>query len=204
MGLEKENKKEIEKETPIKRNDKEDKKGKLKLKQKEKTELLAKVPTHDAETGRAYNKALIRRMMRRVKRGLTALPTKEEMKEIKKEERKIKQEDSLVYQGSDDDEEMEEENDEEKSDKEGNIVDEDVDMDQSESQSTEKSEEKINLIDDKDSDNNTTATPKSKKIIPVDYVCQACQNKHTPLHWIYNCPDKITKQGCNQKKKNQN
>ena len=39
------------------------------------------------------------------------------------------------------------------------------------------------------------------KPVPDDYVCSACQNKHKPVHWIYDCPDKVTMKGTNQKAK---
>ena len=29
------------------------------------------------------------------------------------------------------------------------------------------------------------------KAVPGDYTCQACKNKHSPPHWIYDCPYKI-------------
>ena len=41
------------------------------------------------------------------------------------------------------------------------------------------------------------------KPVPSDYVCQACKNKETPpLHWIYDCPSKVTMRGINHKKNN--
>merc|ERR1711862_708258 len=39
------------------------------------------------------------------------------------------------------------------------------------------------------------------KAVPPDYICQACKNELNPYigpHWIYNCPMKQTKKGCNQ------
>lgn len=47
--------------------------------------------------------------------------------------------------------------------------------------------------------------PRKKKArskpVPDDYVCYACKNKYSPLHWIYDCPDKIHNPGSNNIKK---
>jgi len=143
-------------------------------------------------------------MIKRVKRGLPPVPTKAELEEIKREEAKIRREaDSLIYGDvpgddvpdhdvpdddvpGDDDEEMEEVNvvsDEEKED----IFEDEVINKREENEESNKHE--------------SNDTKKSKKSVPKDYICQACQNKHTPLHWIYDCPDKKTHKGCNQLKK---
>ena len=55
-----------------------------------------------------------------------------------------------------------------------------------------------------ESTKSTQIVPKqsaTKKAVPSNYVCQACQNRNSPLHWIHNCPDKVSKEGCNQVKK---
>lgn len=56
--------------------------------------------------------------------------------------------------------------------------------------------------DDDDKKEQPAATPprkrkKRSKPVPDDYVCRACQNKHSPAHWIYDCPNKITVKGTN-------
>jgi RNA recognition motif-containing protein len=46
--------------------------------------------------------------------------------------------------------------------------------------------------------------PKKKartKEVPADYVCRACNNEIKPLHWIYDCPNKLYKPGTNKVKK---
>merc|ERR1711862_537338 len=210
--------KEVQKEKPKKQSDnKEDKKGKLRLKKKvEKKELLSKVPKQDVETGRSFNKAEIRRMMKRVKRGLPAIPTKDELEEMKKEEARIKREaDSLVFKDSSsnndsgneemvektNDDPMSEEEEENDESNPGAIYHEESDDEIIHRDNME--EEKIastknNLKKNIDKNDNNI---KTKKPVPKDYVCQACQNKNLPPHWIYNCPDKVTRTGCNQKKK---
>ena len=47
------------------------------------------------------------------------------------------------------------------------------------------------------------ATKKAKrsKPVPPDYTCMACQNRHSPAHWIYDCPDKERRPGSNHVKK---
>ncbi|KAL3811469.1 hypothetical protein ACHAXA_010721 [Cyclostephanos tholiformis] len=46
----------------------------------------------------------------------------------------------------------------------------------------------------------TAKKARRNKPVPPDYVCQACQNKSSSdgsAHWIYDCPLKMTKRGCN-------
>lgn len=142
-------------------------------KKKIKKELLSKIPTHN-EDGFAYNKVQIRRMMKRVKKGLNPVPTKEE----ERERRKL--------------EELE------NSSEEGDIIH------KNSKQVLEESEEKY---DDDCSERNTHKVVKEeekikmKKDVPSDYICQACMNKHSPPHFIYDCPDKVRRRGCNKVKK---
>ncbi|OEU14112.1 hypothetical protein FRACYDRAFT_242464 [Fragilariopsis cylindrus CCMP1102] len=121
-------------------------KSRLQSKKEEKEELLKKVPTKDKD-GMAYTKLQIRRMMKRVKKGLPPVPTPRELEESKQAEARLK----LPARN----------------------------------------------------DDGTTAKKKAKrsKAVPSDYVCSACKNRNTPAHWIYDCPDKITVRGANQKKK---
>lgn len=59
--------------------------------------------------------------------------------------------------------------------------------------------------DEPDTTHTTSQQPNKKKArskpVPKDYVCFACKNQHLPLHWIYDCPDKVYQPGTNQKKK---
>ena len=42
---------------------------------------------------------------------------------------------------------------------------------------------------------------KRSKPVPPDYTCMACQNRHSPAHWIYDCPEKERRPGSNHVKK---
>lgn len=151
--------------------------------------LLSKIPTLDPD-GIPYSKIQIRRMKRRVKHGLDPIPTEEEEKEIKKrkEEEKREVEELLA--------------DNEKSDDDQSVPNEDEE---------DPDEEDVNEDDDTDAKNDTSTEPQSvykkprSKPVPPDYVCSACQNKPKDgefnPHWIYDCPFKITKRGCNTKSK---
>lgn len=197
---------------------------KKKSDKKEKKELLSQLPTHNTETGKLYNKAQKRRMLKRIKRGLSPVPTKAELDEIRKEESKIRKDFALIYQdgdenrddkssvdalvddnndNDDDDEEMEDIRNvvsEEDEDKEAVKLDDKNEVDNDNMINKDKN---INM-NKSESTKSTNIVPKqsaTKKAVPSNYVCQACQNKNSPLHWIYNCPDKISKEGCNQVKK---
>ena len=151
--------------------------------------LESKIPTLDPD-GIPYNKIQIRRMKRRVKNGLDPIPTEEEEREIKKrkEEEKREVEELLA--------------DNEKSDDDRSMPNEDVD---------EQDEEDVNDEDDTNAKKDTSTEPPSvykkarSKPVPPDYICSACRNKPKDgefnPHWIYDCPYKITKRGCNTKSK---
>lgn len=176
--------KEESKKSKRKRKDtdaEDDKKERKRAKMEEKKALLEQLPKTN-EDGIAYTKIQIRRMLKRVKKGLPPIPTKEEEAEIERQEALTKKEVETLLAGHDDnaDEREEEEN-----------VESDVDDDE-----------------DEGGDNATPVsndmTPSSRKRkqrskpVPDDYVCQACQNEHLPAHWIYDCPNKVTKRGTNQ------
>jgi hypothetical protein len=182
---------------------KEERKAKKAKKKAEKEELLAKVPKTD-EHGIAYTKIQTKRMVKRAKRGLNPVPTEQEeyerMRMIKKEKAEEEMElAGMLHQREDEDLDGGggDENDGEQSN-------EDSDVEGGE----EEEEEEENEIDgDKNKlTKNTEERPKKKarsKPVPSDYTCMACKNKHQPLHWIYDCPDKIRKPGTNQLKKKQ-
>lgn len=174
---------------------KERKRQKREAEKKSKKELLDIMPIQDPKTGIGYTKLQIRRMIKRVKRGLLPVPTAQEEHErlkneaalqreeeaelagilLRKEDGTSSQYDSLA-KGSclESREEHEMTNDAPSSENAGNLM------------------ERSNSI---------PTTPKRVKPVPTNYICQACQNRNEPRHWIYDCPDKVTIRGTNQKKK---
>jgi hypothetical protein len=168
---------------------------------------LDKVPKTDKD-GIAYTKIQIKRMVKRVKRGLDPVPTEEEERERKRQIRLDKQEEEqelagMLYTKKEDEEkELEEEpNENEKEDDDNNNDDDDDDDDDD----VEMEEKEAPQVKKKvESSENIQKRPKKKartKEVPADYVCSACNNKHKPLHWIYDCPYKVNKPGTNKKKK---
>lgn len=176
-----------------------DRERKKAAKKAEKSSLLDQVPKVD-EHGIAYTRIQIRRMTRRVKRGLPPVPTEEEererLREIKKE-KKVEEEElaGMIFdrekEATDEDEGREEKDavsDGENEDAEG-------DDEKDESDSGQSAQEQN--IEAK----RPAKKKKSNKPVPSDYVCQACNNKRSPPHWIYDCPDKVHRPGSNQIKK---
>ena len=193
-------------------------KKRLQSKKAEKLELLKQVPTTD-EHGIAYTKIQIRRMVKRVKKGLSPVPTPRELEESRQNEARIKREEESLYAGLSTQTNT------------NNKGDYDTDRDNTKKNTTDSnsSDEELNdAIDDGghectsvvegDDDGDGGGTTcfsssignndlrqnkklKRNKPVPSDYICQACKNRHTPAHWIYDCPDKKTVRGTNQKKK---
>mmetsp|Transcript_60380 Transcript_60380/g.148159 ORF Transcript_60380/g.148159 Transcript_60380/m.148159 type:complete len:391 (-) Transcript_60380:49-1221(-) len=176
-------------------------------KKKQKAELLEKVPKVDKD-GIAYTKIQIRRMMKRVKRGLDPIETPQEVHQRLKDDAQLRREEEAELAGlffrknkqPDEEEGKDEDNDDEEQDDKDDDKEKDED-----SEDDDEAEEEVKTPK-KDSSSKTTAQPPSNKkarskIVPPDYVCSACQNKHQPVHWIYDCPDKVTMRGTNQKKK---
>ena len=192
-----------------KKDKKKEKKSKVKLSKEERRKereqkkaakkaemasLLEQVPKTD-EHGIAYTKIQIRRMTRRVKRGLPPVPTEEEERERMRQE-KIERE--LEERELADMLHTKEEN---ADDKGGADSDDDEDGDD------DSDGEDDAAMDEEDEGQKQKATPtpqppakksKRSKPVPHDYVCQACNNKHQPAHWIYDCPNKVTVRGTNQ------
>ena len=200
---EKENK---EKGKPQQEDDKEARRKARKRnrsdRQKEKEELMEKVPKVD-EHGIAYTKLQIRRMLKRVKRGLPPVPTEEEERERLRNEAQLRREEEselagMIYKKDEDDEEEPEEVQMEATEAD------DAENEKEEPEGPNFSDEDEKLeTENKQEGNQLPVKKKSKrsKPVPGDYVCQACKNKHQPPHWIYDCPDKITMKGTNQKAK---
>ena len=184
---------------------------------KRKLELQSQLPTHDAD-GIPYSKIQKRRMLRRIKHGLHPIPTPEEENEIRLREKRERAEEELLYAEGKHEEDVDE--------GAGDDDDEEVEGDDEDDEIVK--EEEDDTFETKNEDNNNTSTttepstlatkkhhnPPSKgtkrnKPVPPDYICMACQNKppndnntaeFTP-HWIYDCPLKQTKKGCNAKSK---
>ena len=187
-------------------------KSRLQSKKEEKEELLKKVPTKDKD-GMAYTKLQIRRMIKRVKKGLPPVPTPRELEESKQAEARLKREEESLYAGEATHNEVQNDNDDDDDDDDDdNDAEEEVADDDDDANDDEVMEGDNNLPPaDNDTctpvlarnDDGTTAKKKAKrsKAVPSDYVCSACKNRNTPAHWIYDCPDKITVRGANQKKK---
>jgi len=191
--------------------DKDDRKAKKAKKKAEKEELMNKVPKKD-ENGISYTKVQIKRMMKRVKRGLDPVPTEEEerqrIRQLKLDKREEEDElAGLFYKKAARHEEKGSDDDEESDDNNGN--NEDDDDGGGDEQGNNNSDNDDDNEDDDDDENDypkveSIERPRKKprsKAVPSDYTCMACNNKHEPLHWIYDCPDKIYKPGANKLKK---
>jgi hypothetical protein len=182
---EKKSKKGNKEKNDTKKTTKEEKKA-------EKKALMEQVPKVD-EDGIAYTKLQLRRMMKRVKRGLAPVPTEEEMREMIRQEAITKREEEdelagLMHTKDDkvktNDEESHDELDEDDADEQDYEIDHNHDDDGKAPTSAV-------------AESNPRKRKKRSKPVPDDYVCQACQNKHVPAHWIYDCPNKETVKGTN-------
>lgn len=144
-------------------------------KKAEKERLMALVPKSD-EHGIAYSKLELRRMRKRVARGLPPIESEEERRQREVE----RQQEDLDAEWKADDERP--------------VRDETLPEDEPEEEEAPVASgaEKANVNEPQDQE--TKPPPKKKartKPVPEDYVCSACQNQHQPAHWIYDCPDKI-------------
>ena len=212
---------------------KEDRKKVKAQKKAEKEELLAKLPKVDEDgtlqtfllntlcqftftnvefllmfcflyLGLAFTKIQIKRMVKRVQRGLPPVPTEKEVNErihrLRQENKETQNE--LAGMIFNKEEEMEEASDVEKPDEDDGDGDDgvgDYGDDDDDGANGSDGEE----IDDEEQTNVSESKPPLKKkarskAVPDDYTCFACKNSHSPLHWIYDCPDKLYKPGTNK------
>lgn len=190
-----------------KKKEKKESKSKLNSKKEEKTELMKKIPLKN-EDGIAYTKFQIRQMMKRVKRGLPPVATPKELDEKRQNDARLRREEEAELAGlastrntpdSDDDDGNSGGEDEDESDNNENNSD-----DENNEQGKEPSADPTATYTPVPPVTNSGETKKklkSNKPIPSDYICQACKNRHTPAHWIYDCPDKVTVRGTNKKRK---
>lgn len=181
-----------------KKKKKKEAKSRLKSKKEEKAELLKQIPLEN-EDGIAYTKFQIRQMMKRVKKGLPAVATPKELEEKRQNEARLRREEEAELAGltstrnvpdSDDDDDSDAEDDDEQ-----NVKAKEQDS------STDAAEVSTPALPTISEDGKPKKKPKSNKPVPADYVCAACKNRHEPLHWIYDCPYKVTVRGTNKKKK---
>jgi len=151
-------------------------------------------------------------MVKRVKRGLPPVPTEEEERErlqrLKQEEEETRNElAGMLHQGKStkmNDKDDEENNESDDGDDDDDDDDENIDTDKSMNDDDGEGEGVEADPSNKPDSCSTSQPPKKKarsKPVPKDYVCFACKNQHLPLHWIYDCPDKVYQPGTNQKKK---
>lgn len=174
----------------------------------EKENLLAKIPKTN-ELGVSFTKIEVRKMLKRVKKGLPPIPSSAERKILKKEKKDEEAElANMLYNP---------EGDDDAADVAGSNISEDAtdteDADDNKAGSDSEADAEVTvgggnnvLAEDKDGalvPCKSVATKKKprSKAVPDDYVCFSCKNKHQPKHWIYDCPDKVTVKGTNKVKK---
>lgn len=163
-------------------------------KREEKKKLMAHVPERDAD-GIAYTKIQRRRMMKRVKRGLDPVPTPREESERLQNEAQLKRDEEAELDGTLFAKEEEKDDDSNDDEQQDTAMDED--------DNKEETTTAMPPVVVSDGPKKDVKKQKRAKVVPVDYVCSACKNKHTPIHWIYDCPDKVTMRGTNQISKKQ-
>ena len=195
----------------------DEKKEIRKSRREERMRMMEMVPKTD-ENGISYTKLQLRRMRKRVARGLDPIETEEEKQERLKEEAKLRREEEdelagIFYQKNDKKKNLMStaaEDEEEEEGSEGGHVElhEEMKSVGDEIQAYNKEEDDIHddVTDGQTKDSSQyrsvrenaikTRTPRSRPV-PIDYTCQACQNKHKPAHWIYDCPSKVTMRGSN-------
>jgi hypothetical protein len=171
------------KEKKRKSSDDDDKKERKRAKRAENHKLKEQLPKTD-ENGIAYTKLQVRKMLKRVKRGLPPIPTKQEEQELKRQEAETRKEEEAEFAGLADS--LVSEKKEEDSQDSDDEKDEDTRAREHGEGSTDQSFPKH------DETTTTRKRKKRSKPVPDDYVCQACKNEHEPKHWIYDCPNKVT------------
>jgi hypothetical protein len=157
---------------------------------KEREDLLNKVPKAD-EHGIAYTKQQLRRMKKRVARGLDPIETSKEIHERLRQDASLRREEEEELAGMMHvKEEKPKDTDGDGSDAEGEDVAE-----------ADKDEKVDSGIVELTGGESQQKKGRRSKVVPKDYVCQACKGLHQPTHWIYDCPDKVTVRGFNSKSK---
>ncbi|GAX23258.1 hypothetical protein FisN_21Hh057 [Fistulifera solaris] len=165
----------------------DDDKEKRRARREERKQWLEKVPKVD-EHGIAYTKLQLRRMAKRMARGLDPIESEAEKQERLKSEAELRREEQDELEGI-----IRKPIPREKEDS-GHEAEE-SDNEREESRDAQRN---VNMAKHESIEPQTVYKNKRKKEVPEDYVCSACQNKHTPVHWIYDCPSKKTIRGTNQ------
>jgi len=185
---------------------KEERKESKLRKKAEKDAALANVPKVD-EHGITYTKIQIKRMVKRVKRGLPPVPTEQEERErirrLRLEQKETEDElAGMIYKSKDDeDEEIDGDVDNEDFDKEDDENIEGNETEKGDVEDEQKMAEDVNMNEAESNERKPQCKKARTKVVPSDYMCFACKNRNTPLHWIYDCPDKIRQPGTNKVKK---
>eukprot|EP00592_Proboscia_alata_P009828 CAMPEP_0194362154 /NCGR_PEP_ID=MMETSP0174-20130528/9855_1 /TAXON_ID=216777 /ORGANISM="Proboscia alata, Strain PI-D3" /LENGTH=418 /DNA_ID=CAMNT_0039134829 /DNA_START=81 /DNA_END=1337 /DNA_ORIENTATION=+ len=185
--------------SPSKKHKRLSTKEKRALKKSEKQSLTEKIPSVD-EHGISYTKLQTRKMLRRVKRGLPPVPTPEEERLLQQERKLQEKLEELELGGMIVSKPKEKVVEEPEADADDN-ADANVESEPNESVKSYANcppADEPRKYPPKDH-SLPPSSPTNKKAIPLDYVCFACKNdpSNGPLHWIYNCPSKVTKKGCN-------
>lgn len=175
---------------------KKDRKQQRDVKKKKKKGILEQIPKRD-EHGVSYTKQQIRRMVRRVERGLPPVATPQEEAELKRQDAQLRKEEELELAGMTHKRENDSGSDQEEEEGTEMQDDQEDDEDEADTKNNKEDQEETNGKDDQE-EKPRRKKRKSKKPVPPDYVCQACQNKHKVPHWIYDCPNKVTVPGTNQ------
>jgi hypothetical protein len=181
------------------------KKLRRETRKKTKDELMDMIPKKDESSGITYTKIQIRRMMKRVKRGLPPVPTVQEEQDRLKNEAMLRREEELELAGMmfTENESSLERNVNSDSESCHDVMEQGMDDDE---QAYGNSVKDLKDGEKREVSSGQREFPVKRKSnrfkpVPPDYLCQACKNKHNPPHWIYDCPDKVTVRGTNQKKK---
>ena len=182
-----------------KKKKKKEIKSRLKSKKEEKVELMKNIPLENEE-GIAYTKFQIRQMMKRVKRGLPPVATPRELDEKRQNEARLRREEEAELAGLVSTRNTPGSDEDKDSDTQGNDEGEEKEVERKTRAelSADASDPAPSVVAE---DGEPKKKAKRNKPVPADYVCQACNNRHTPLHWIYDCPYKVTMRGTNKKKK---
>jgi hypothetical protein len=174
-----------------------------KRQRREEKERLEKLVPKKDENGIMYTKQQLRRMRKRVARGLDPIETEQEKQERLARDAELRREEQAELEGMLNDREGASESDDGDNNNDGDDdagnKDEEENDNSSQASSKEDSGEEATLPTPQPIPHKNK--PSRKKPVPSDYVCSACQNKG--LHWIYDCPNKITMPGSNQKSKKQ-
>lgn len=165
----------------------------------ERKRVLSQLPTAN-EHGVAYTKQQLRRMRKRVQRGLDPVETPAEKHERLKQDALMRRQEEAELAG----EELQQDTDEEGGNGGGGNQGEGDDASNGKIVNEEQEEQAENIQESatdcqqQEQEQPRKRKPKRSKPVPADYICNACNNTIQPIHWIYDCPIKKTMPGTNQ------